>query len=170
VDREEILALLEAGPETILFFNKNLLCEQFLAKRKRIMQPVDRMKYDRFQFFLVDLKVKDNFTVYHEKNFLVHKLAVSNKFTADELAILDDPYNSSLTDEERETASALYYQLYNYQQLVETVNSFLFQSRIARGIFSAQEYDFKLYGLNSKQKLSFEGCNLVSDKKNDKNN
>jgi len=59
----------------------------------------------------------------------------------------------------------LYKELFFYQHFVDMINTYLFQSYVARGLFTSQFYDFHLF-ISKKHQITFNQYKLIFTKNN----
>jgi hypothetical protein len=158
----------EGGPENVTFLVGDALVKKFTTTC--IILPIKKTNCDRFDYLFSELNEYENTSkAYDQKNFLHHKLVKTNKFTDAELDLLDNPFEAeTLADFNK--ARKLTYVLLEYQELIMTVNTFLFQTHVARGLYSAQDYDCELFFAGSSKNFTFDRCKLLSGLKNNKKN
>lgn len=166
IDQEDLFGIFEKGNETVTFnkSDNSISFDNFSkvidSTSKIIHDSKDRYKY------LWDFKAIDATTTVEKeqkKNVLQYKLVTTNKFTPDELRFVK-AYKTDVTMIPSWKALQMEKDLFFYQEFMDMVNNFLFQTYIAQGIFPSLEYDFRRFMCKSKL-LNFDKCKLINSNK-----
>lgn len=164
VNDEDLFTIFEAGHETVIMGLDKTEDDKSLDKYEKdlkiLTQPQINNPKDRFKFLLDQpLDQINNSSNTEPVNILQFKLVATANFTADELSLLNQKrkflsFNQLQTD------------WFYYKQFVNSVNLFLFQTHVARGVYPVQQYDFKIFNKRITKSSDLEGCSLLSREAN----
>lgn len=161
VDQEDLFGIFEMGSETVTFdeTNDHVAFTKFSNLTDSVSKITPDSK-DRYKY-LWEVKESEEIKVEKKKNenVLKHKLVTANKFTLDELKFVKE-YREDYTRLPSWEALKLEKDIFLYNEFMDMVNNYLFQTYIAQGVFPSLPYDFRCFMYKSKV-VKFERCKLV---------